>query len=280
MKVVAQVEERAIKAYSKGDKETTDLKKDNTDIIREVGERVDITCTIEPNSVKDVSEGVFEAIITTSGLDRHGEYLSSDGINTDAYMKNPIVLYGHDYEGLPIGKTTKLTPFKNKIKAQFQLAVEEYPFAATVAKLIKGGYLNATSIGGIVKKWSEDYTRVLEMEMLEFSVVPVPANGEALITSRSILKDVTGKSVDEIRTEYEDFARSILLDKVKGMPHDELNDAISVMEKLLARLKETAAVPSLPDEKPLKRIKNLVLEDARAVASQSQRVIKVIKINL
>ena len=80
------------------------------------------------------------------------------------------------------------------------MSVEEYPFAATVAALIKGGYLNATSIGGIVRQWSDDYKTIQEMEMLEFSVVPVPANQEALMTSRS-LKEMTGKDIETIRAE-------------------------------------------------------------------------------
>ena len=191
-------------------------------------------------------------------------------------MQNPDVLYGHDYEGLPIGKTTKLTQFKNKMKAQFQLAVEECPFAATVAALIKGGYLNATSIGGIVRQWSDDYKTIQEMEMLEFSVVPVPANQEALMTSRS-LKEMTGKDIETIRAEFQEFSHKVFVDKLKGMPQDDVKDAIKVLENLVARLKDTAeGDKSLEGDKTL--IKRFVLKDAKAVAEQSQRVIKTIKL--
>lgn len=243
---------------------------------REVGERVDIHLAFEPNTVKELGDGAFEAIITTSAVDRQGESITTTGITTETYMANPVVLYGHDYEGLPIGKTTKLTAYKNKIKAQFQLAVEEYPFAATVAALIKGGYLNATSIGGIVKKWSDDYMTIEEMEMLEFSVVPVPANQEALMTARSI-KDITGKDNVEIRAEFQEFSHKVFVDKLAGMPQDDVKDAIKVLENLVARLKDTAqGDKSLEGDKTL--IKRFVLKDAKAVAEQSQRVIKTIKL--
>lgn len=245
---------------------------------RKVGERVDAIFAIEPNTVKELGNGVFEAVITTSAIDRGGESIDTSGIDTGNYMQNPVVLYGHDYEGLPIGKTTKLSQFKNKIKAQFQLAVEEYPFAATVAALIKGGYLNATSIGGIVKQWSEDYKTILEMEMLEFSVVPVPANQEALMTSRS-MEQITGKSVEQIRGEFADFSHKVFVDKLSGMPQDEVKDAIKTLKFLVARLEEAAEQPSLQDEKNTKHVTRYILKDAAAVAAQSHKVIKTIKLS-
>lgn len=244
---------------------------------REVGEKVSLTLAFEPNSVKELGDGAFEAVITTSSVDRTSESITTSGVTTDAYMKNPVVLYGHDYQGLPIGKTTKLVEYKNKIKAQFQLAVEEYPFAATVSALIKGGYLNAVSIGGIVRQWSDDYRVIEELEMLEFSVVPVPANAEALVTARSI-KDITGKDVDTIREEFSDFSHKVFVDKLKGMPQDDVKDAVKVLENLTARLKDTVEQPSLADDKPTQ--KRYVLKDAKAVAEQSQRVIRSIKLSV
>lgn len=289
-------------------------------IEREINERVDVHMAIEPSTVKELGNGVFEAVITTSTIDRGGESIDTAGIDTTNYMNNPVVLYGHDYEGLPIGKAVKLSQFKNKIKAQFQLAVEEYPFAATVAALIKGGYLNATSIGGIVKQWSEDYKTIKEMEMVEFSVVPVPANQEALMTSRS-LKSLTGKSAETVRQEYQDFvakasqllqkqdmpagmpammkkARSrmadatSMMDDMMGMmdegkslkdildnpdnfSEDEVKEAIKGLKLALARLEDTA---SLADE-DIKTVKRYVLADAKAVVTESQKVIKIVKLN-
>ena len=252
--------------------------KEDKVIVRQVGERVRLTLGIESESTKDTGDGSFETVITTSTLDRQGESITTTGIDTTAYMANPVVLYGHDYQGLPIGKTTKLTAFNNKLKARFQLAVNEYPFAATVAALIKGGYLNAVSIGGMVKQWSDDYRTIEELEMVEFSVVPVPANPEALITARA-LEDMTGKSVETIEAEFKDFAHKSMLDGLKHMRHDEVNDTIKVLENLVATLK-VAAQPSASEEpNEVKRIKHITLRDsAKAVATQSERVIRVIKL--
>lgn len=255
--------------------------KENLDVVkREVGEKVQFHMHLEKGSTKelDADNGILEAVVTTSSNDRHNENIVTDGIDTTNYIeKNPVVLYGHDYWGFPIGKTIKLKQQKNKITARFQLAIEEYDFAKTIYNLVKGGYLNAVSIGGIVRKWSEDYRTILEMEMLEFSIVSIPANPDAMITARSF-EQLAGKSMDDVRKEFDSFSRATLLDKVKGMPENEIKDAVSVLKNLTARLEESATKePSLKDDKQIKRI---VLRDAQAVATQSQRVIKTIKINL
>lgn len=251
------------------------MSKDDTQIIeREVDEQVKLTMNLDSASTKDLGEGVLECIVTTANEDRHGENILTDGISTDRYMENPVVLYGHDYYGLPIGKTLKLTEQKTKMKARFQLATDILPFAATVYAMVKAGYINAVSIGGIVKKWSEDYRTIEEMEMLEFSIVSIPANPEALMTGRSFEKAV-GKSITEVKKEYESAVQKFTLDKLKGMDNDEVKDAIKVLKTLIARLEETAEQPTLADEKTITRI---VLKDAKAVAEQSQQVIKTIKL--
>jgi HK97 family phage prohead protease len=246
----------------------------DTDLIREVGEKVSLQLSFDPEKTKDLGEGVVECIVTTSSLDRYAENIVTTGISTDNYMNNPVVLYGHDYEGLPIGKTIKLTSMKNKMKAQFQLAVEEYPFAATVYAMIKSGYLNAVSIGGRVTEWSDDYRSILGMEMVEFSVVAVPANPEALITGRAFEKAV-GKSMETVREEFQDFSKKIMLDKLSGLSDDEIIDTVKVLKTLIVRLEETTEV-KLSDATPTTR--RIVLKDAQQVVAQSHRLVRKIKL--
>lgn len=248
---------------------------------RQVGERVKLNLNITKDTTTDLGDGIFEAIITTSGTDRHNENIVTSGIDTKRYLDNPVVLYGHDYFGLPIGKTLKLTEMKNKIKAKFQLAYEEYDFAQTVGAMIKGGYLNAVSIGGIVKKWSDDWKTIEEMEMLEFSIVSIPANGEAMITARSF-EEATGKSLEKVQAEYEEFAHGDMLDKLKHMGNDDISSAIKVLESLTATLKESYdATSSVGEAEPeaVKRIKRIRLMDtAKSVNKESERVIRLIKL--
>lgn len=243
---------------------------------REVGERIKLSLNFEKGTTKALDDNTFECIVTTSSKDRHGESIVTEGIDTTKYLENPVVLYGHDYFGLPIGKTTKLTKMKNKMKATFTLATDKYDFAASVAGMIKDGMLNAVSIGGVVKKWSEDYMTIMEMEMVEFSIVSIPANSEALITSRSF-ENATGKTLDVLAKEYEDFTHGNMVDKFKHMGNDEVKDAIKVMKLLIDRLQESAEVET-PKDEPAKSVKRLVLADAKAIQTQSQKIIKIIKL--
>lgn len=260
-----------------------DERVEDQEIKREVGEKATISLSLEKDATSDLGDGIFECVVTTSSVDRHGESIVTGGIDASNWVdKNPVVLYGHDYWSLPIGKGLSWKQMANKAKCKFQLAVEEYPFAATVAALIKFGALNTVSIGGMVKKWSEDYKTILEMEMVEFSVVPVPANAEAIITSRAF-QEATGKSLDQIRGEFREFAqRSSIVDKVSGMGEDEVNEAVKVLKSLTATLEQTAeaAAASKGDtNEEIRRVRRYVLQDsAKAVATQSQRIIKIIKL--
>lgn len=250
-------------------------KDDETEITRrEVGEHVVLHANFEPSKTKDLGQGIIEATITSGALDHHNENILMAGVDTSTY--HGTVLYGHDYEGLPIGKTLSLTKMATKIKAKFQLAIQEYPFAELIYNMIKGGYLTDVSIGGIVKRWSDDYQTIEEMVMKEFSVVPIGANPDAMISA------VKGMKLDptEVKREYQDFARSILLDKVANMGEDEIKDAIRVMKNLVARLEESVDLPAPTDAKT-KRVKRLfILKDAKEMANQSQKVIKTVKLSL
>lgn len=249
---------------------TTDEKSDAKK--REIGEHVVFSGSFEPTKTKDLGEGIIEAVVTTGALDHHNENISMSGVDTSDY--HGTVLYGHDYEGLPIGKTLSMTKLATKIKAKFQLAVQEYPFANLVYNMIKGGYLTDVSIGGIVTRWSEDYQTIEGMTMKEFSVVPIGANPEAMITAFKAL----GIDENEAKKEYRAFSKSVLLDKLEGIGDDELRDAIKVLKNLIDRLEQTANDPKLIGETSTKTVKHYIIRDARAVQAQSQRVLKTLKI--
>lgn len=140
----------------------------------------------------DIEAGIFEATITTEAVDRGGDVVVAAGAKIDAYLKNPVVMWAHDYSQPPVAKTTSLKVIPgNGIQAQFQFpewGVSEQ--ADLVRRLWAGGFLNATSIG-FIPLASEDRKDAdaggwsipqvyNEWEMLEFSIVPIPANQEAL----------------------------------------------------------------------------------------------------
>lgn len=244
---------------------------------REVGEKVKIASLIEAGKTKDLGDGVIEAIVSTSSEDRHREVINVEGIDLSSYEENPIVLYGHDYEALPIGKTLSLKKTKTKLTAKFQFAIAEYPFANTVYQLVKGGYLNDVSIGGIVKQWSDDYTTIEELEMVEFSVVNIGANRDAKIISRGF--EDLGKSVAEVQKEYHSFLHKQIVDKVKGIDDNELNETIKTLEKLVGILKAEAKEADNVESTSERKVKVITLRKTAAEVQQTtEKAIKIIKL--
>jgi HK97 family phage prohead protease len=128
--------------------------------------------------------------ISTDVIDRQKDVVDPAGWHVDDFMKNPVVLFGHDYHSLPVARALSVTGDEHGLSmvAQFP-AKDVYPFADTVYQLVKAGYLNATSVGFSPVKWERDPeiggTRYHEQTLLEVSIVPVPANPQALIEARS-----------------------------------------------------------------------------------------------
>jgi hypothetical protein len=74
----------------------------------------------------------------------------------------------------------------------FSSLADVYPFADTIFRLLQGNFLRALSVGFKPWSWtlSTDPTRpggldFKKQELLEISVVPVPANANALMEARA-----------------------------------------------------------------------------------------------
>ena len=101
---------------------------------------------------KVLDDGSYEAVITTPAKDRQEEIVVSTGADIGAYMKNPVVLYGHDYAGLPVAKTLSLTTTEAGISARFIFPKAGVSTRADeVHNLWDQHFLNAISIGFIPK---------------------------------------------------------------------------------------------------------------------------------
>lgn len=131
-----------------------------------------------------------EIRISTSTRDRDRDSISPTGWKLLNYRKNPVVLYGHDYRGLPIGQDTGITADELGLLARPKFCEPElYPLADTVYRMLLGGFLRAASVGMNPLLWSfneeERGYDFQEQELLEYSIVPVPANPEALVGAKA-----------------------------------------------------------------------------------------------
>lgn len=135
-----------------------------------------------PGTIKQIDREKKEItfVVSDGQVDRHGDSLNPNGWQIENYMKNPVVLFGHNYKDLPVGKTLKIW-VENGQEVLARMKFAKHDFAKKVWDLIEGEFLNATSVGFIPLKLDEEgqYTWS-NMELLEISVVPVPANPRAL----------------------------------------------------------------------------------------------------
>lgn len=149
----------------------------------------------------DTDTRTVEAVISTGGIDRQGDTVDPNGWQLDRYMKNPVVLWAHDYKALPIAKAldVKVTGKGPTRRLKATARFETFPFADAVFNLIASGTINATSVGFVPLEYKfadeDDPERgffdldITKQELLEYSVVPVPANAEALIGAKSLTQE-------------------------------------------------------------------------------------------
>jgi HK97 family phage prohead protease len=135
--------------------------------------------------------------ISTAAIDRAQDSIAVEGWDLTAYRQNPVVLWSHNADMLPIGRATEIDIVGGALKATVQFVDQSVPcigdHAEAVLQLLRGGFLNATSVGfrPIEFSFTEDPERggddwfggidFKSQELLEFSIVTVPCNPEALI---------------------------------------------------------------------------------------------------
>ena len=169
---------------------------------------------------KTQEENTAIAAISTDAIDRDKEVILPKGVDFENYNKNPVVLWAHTYNEPPIGKAQWVKQGRKYIKAKWEWA--DTAKAQEIKQLWDGGFLNAVSVGFIANKsheptpaeikknpeWSTVYKIVDEWELLEFSIVPVPANPEALAGIKDLnLSEATQKElgIEEKTTVFKEI---------------------------------------------------------------------------
>ena len=180
-------------------------------------------------AVKSVGARQRRFVISTPDPDRDNDVVMITGWRLENYRRNPVVLWAHDYHALPIGRAIDVRIEGRALVATVEFA--EHQQAVEVMRLVDGGFLRATSVGfrplrfELNERGGVDY---YEQELLEFSIVPVPANPEALIAAgidRGPLKGwmarwpCDGAVLDIIDDSEVEVDRSVALAAFSELPH-------------------------------------------------------------
>ncbi len=128
-------------------------------------------------------------VIAANEVSRNGDELNLRGVSFKNYRKNPVVLWSHDsYGGIPIAKTLKIGhDDQGRIEADFEFNSED-EFAARVENGWNNGFIRSASIRYLPTKVVEvrneegkvERLRIEEAELLEWSLVPVPADPDSV----------------------------------------------------------------------------------------------------
>lgn len=191
---------------------------------------------------KQVDKNIVDFVITTEDIDRYGERVLSNGCQFENYLKNPVVLFAHDWT-MPIGKCLGIRILNGKIEARTEFFPDliEDPKMKTAVNLALNGVLKAVSIGFIPKK--VDYERIndetiktyTEWELVEYSLVSIPANPNALAKDFSPQNQKAGRVISQANLE-------------------KLLQACDLMEQALATIRELLTLAQPKDEIPTAEI--------------------------
>jgi HK97 family phage prohead protease len=143
----------------------------------------------------DDDANVYRFIISTQNPDRDKDVIRVDGWRFENYNKNPVVLFGHNYRALPVASGSPPTVEGDRVLANADFSASRVDaFADTVRQFVKAKILRASSVGFDPLKWMYNEERrgydFVEQELLEWSIVPVPANAEALQLAKSLNLDL------------------------------------------------------------------------------------------
>lgn len=156
-------------------------------------------------------------VASTSDEDRAGDIIDQQGWDLEHYQKNPVVLLSHQWHLPPVGKALKTwvanehsaispqrsgtSPPQGTGRLMATVRFAPTPLGRELALLTADGYLRAVSVGFRPIEWEVRRdprtgfalgAHFHRQELLEISVVSLPANPEAL---RKALDQAHGESI-------------------------------------------------------------------------------------
>lgn len=158
-------------------------------------------------TIERAADKPLRVVVSTGDVDRYHSVIEQAGWNLKEYQANPVVLWMHDYFTPAIARSAKVEVDGDRLIAEPVFPERgAYPLADTVQDLVRGGFLNAASVGWQADEWTFDEKlggcRYLKQTLLEWSFVTVPGNAAALVEARA-----AGVVIDPLRAHAEEILR-------------------------------------------------------------------------
>ena len=154
-------------------------------------------------------------VASSATPDRYGDIIDQKGWILKNYKKNPVVLLNHDSNQLPIGKgNVYIRNDQLTIDVEFD---SEDPRAKEVERKAKKGFMNAVSVGFRPlesksrselptdhKYYGQRGMYYSKAELLEVSIVTIPANGEATMLEQKFYNAMKEEILREVKEVMKD----------------------------------------------------------------------------
>ena len=170
--------------------------------------------TIELKEFDEKSRS-FLAVASAGTPDRIEDMINIKGLDIDEYMKNPVVMWAHKYDQLPIGKSLEVDKNIRKKQLIVRPSFDDHEFAVKVFNSYLKRIMRGFSVGLIPYEMeARDREEMSDIEknkaglfggrfikssqLLEYSAAPIPMHPDALASMKSF-----GLPVDDITTALE-----------------------------------------------------------------------------
>lgn len=156
-------------------------------------QRKTLTADVSPG------DGKIIAKLTTDSVDRDGEVLIPQGMNSKDFEKNPVLFYNHEYDQ-PIGRVVNMKRAEKAVYGELEFAKRPEGFKgeffpAFIEALVTQNMVKGVSVGFVPEpggsriankgdraKFGSNIKRVFnKWKLLEVSIAPLPANQDALV---------------------------------------------------------------------------------------------------
>lgn len=135
---------------------------------------------MDENEKQDTNKPIT-FVLSDESVNSYGFVVLTEGIDTSAFERNPVMLYMHNRDGNVIGRWENIRKDGKRLlgDAVFDDSTE---LAATVKKQVEKGFLRSVSIGieQIATEELNGVQTVTKCRLIEVSIVDIPSNENAV----------------------------------------------------------------------------------------------------
>lgn len=147
-------------------------------------------------------------IVSDESVNSYGYIVLTQGINTEAFERNPIMFYMHNRANGIVGRWENIRKEGAKLLAD-AVFDDTTELGRQVKRQVENGFLRCASVGieNVVKERSNGVETIVECDLKEISIVDIPANGNAVKLYRKNgqcvykLSDLDDTEPQDLRTQ-------------------------------------------------------------------------------